>query len=371
MARPGIALILSGFPRRSETFALNEALALAQRGLLAALFATKEGDGLPPQPGCEKLIEQVIYLPADASAVHQAEQVVQQLAGRQISGFHAYFAHFPTDVAMLVSQRLDVPFGFSAHAKDVRKVTQAALAERVGKAAYVVTCNSDTAQEIRNVGGRPHVLPHGVNLAHFQAQPLPVFPMFRLLAVGRLVEKKGFETLIQAARQLTIPFQLRIVGDGPLHSRLIAAIHEAGLVGKVALCGSMTHTALAAEYANAHLVVVPSVVDSSGDRDGLPNVVLEAMAAGRAVVASKVAAIASAVEPGVNGFLLPPGDVDALARALNILAQRPALLAELGRNARRLAEQKFDLASCTERFCNFVETAFSPVTLRKTSGGWE
>ncbi|MEZ4713161.1 MAG: glycosyltransferase [Caldilineaceae bacterium] len=358
MNRPGIALILSGFPRRSETFAINETLALARRGLLAGIFATKAGDSLPPQPGSQALLDKVHYLPANAAAAAQASQVVQQLAGRTVVGIHAYFAHFPTDVAMLAAEQLGVPFGLSAHAKDVRKVTPAALAARVAKAAYVVACNSDTAQEIRNAGGQPHLLPHGVDLDHFQPRPLPPPAITRLLAVGRLVEKKGFDVLIRAVSQLTIPFHLRIVGDGPLHGELAAAIHAAGLSQQIELCGGMTHDELAAEYAHAHIVVAPSVVDRSGDRDGLPNVVLEAMASGRTVVASNVAAIPSAVQPGQTGFLLPPGDNAALARALNFIGQRPLLYAELGHNARRLVEQKFDLLCCTERFCDFVANAF-------------
>ncbi|MCB0088869.1 MAG: glycosyltransferase family 4 protein [Caldilineaceae bacterium] len=358
MKQPGIALILSGFPRRSETFALNETLALARRGLLAGLFATKPGDNLPPQPGSQALLDKVYYLPDRASAAEQASQVVQQLAGRTVMGVHAYFAHVPTDVAMLVAERLGVPFGMSAHAKDIRKVSPAALAARVTKAAYVVACNSDTAQEIRNAGGQPHLLPHGVDLEHFQPQPLPPHAVTRLLAVGRLVEKKGFHVLIRAASQLTIPFHLRIVGDGPLRAELMNAIHTAGLARQVELCGGMTHDELAVEYANAHIVVVPSVVDSSGDRDGLPNVVLEAMASGRMVMASNVAAISSAVEPGQTGFLLRPGDDTALARALNFMGQRPQLYAELGRNARHLVEHTYDLLCCTERFCDFVADAF-------------
>ena len=107
MNATGIALILSGFPRRSETFALNEARALHRRGLVTAIFATKPGDGLPPQPGSEALVEQVNLLP-DGDPMAQADALIQTLGGRRIAGIHAYFAHKPTDVAMAVAKQLDV-----------------------------------------------------------------------------------------------------------------------------------------------------------------------------------------------------------------------------------------------------------------------
>ena len=126
-----------------------------------------------------------------------------------------------------------------------------------------------------------------------------------MLAVGRLVAKKGFDVLVEAAARVERPFRLRIVGEGPEREALERRISSAGLGGRIELCGPRTHAELPGEYASADLVVVPSVVDPTGDRDGLPNVVLEAMACARPVVASDVAAIATAVTPGETGLLVP------------------------------------------------------------------
>lgn len=357
MSRPGLALVLSGFPRRSETFAVNELLALAERGLLTAIFATKPGDGQALQPGVERLLPRLHYLPT-GDVAEQATALIHHLQQHPVSGIHAYFAHQPAAVAERAAQHLQVPFGFSTHAKDARKVEPAELDRRARAAACVVACNPDVAEELTNAGGAVHLLPHGVDTTRFRPQPWPVPLPLRLLAVGRLVEKKGFAHLIQAVASLTLPFQLRIIGDGPERPRLLHLIEQAQLGDRVELCPSLTHTELPAAYAAAHVVIVPSVVDYTGDRDGLPNVVLEAMACGRAVVASDVGAVHSAINHEVSGWLTPPGDAAALAGAIAQLAQCPAERQRLAHNARRQVEEKFDLRACGARFCDYLERIY-------------
>ncbi len=358
MTQPGLVLLLSGFPRRSETFALHEATALLRAGLLTAVFATKPGDGLPPQPGSEALLSQVQLLPAGDVAV-QAAAVLHHLNGRSVAGVHAYFAHTPTAVAMKVAQQLGKPYGFSMHAKDARKVIPTELNRRARGAACVVACNRDVAGAITDSAAPLTILPHGVDLQRFQPTPLPVEPPLRLLAVGRLVEKKGFDLLIRAAANFTFPFTLEIIGDGPERPQLMQLIATLGLQAQISLHSGVTHAELPARYAAAHVVVVPSVVDRDGDRDGLPNVLLEALAAGRPVVASDVAAISSAVVDGESGLLTPPGDIAALAATLNRLATAPELRHTLARNGYRRVVQHFALSTCTDRFCNFIAKSYT------------
>jgi glycosyltransferase involved in cell wall biosynthesis len=180
-----------------------------------------------------------------------------------------------------------------------------------------------------------------------------------LLAVGRLVEKKGFGVLVEALALGGAGWRLRIVGDGPLRPQLEDAIARRGLQQHIALVGPLTHRELPAAYAAAHAVAVPSVEDGTGDRDGLPNVVIEAMASGRAVVASAVGAIGTGVEDGATGVLVPPGDAAALAAALDRLAASPALRARLGGAARASAERQFELDRCTGRFLDVLKRAYA------------
>lgn len=352
-----IAVVVSGFPRLSETFAVNELLALAERDALAAIFATKPGDGTRQQLGSERLSQLLTVLSND-TADTQAAFVASALKGRNVKAVHGYFAHQPAEVAWLAAERLRVPSGFSVHAKDARKISSAELGLRAKRAACVVACNSDVANTIRNTGARVHLIPHGVDMDRFKASPVPAGGVLQILAVGRLVEKKGFHFLIEAVSRLKFPFQLRIIGEGPEQERLAQMISGYQLSAQVALCGPRTHDQLPEEYMRAHVVAVPSIVDKEGDRDGLPNVVLEAMASGRAVVASEAGAINAAVRDSETGLLLPAGDPLSLALALTRLAQDLPLRARLATAARKYVEEHYEVKSCSEQFCQLLEEAY-------------
>jgi glycosyltransferase involved in cell wall biosynthesis len=353
-----IVVIVSGFPRRSETFALNELLGLEARGALARVFATKPGDGAGAQPGAEQLAHRVEALP-ESGPFELADEIVERLKGHSVAGIHGYFAHRPAEVAERVAARLGIPFGFSAHARDARKVSPEQLGERARRATCVIACNSDVAREFDRSGAKIHLIPHGVDLARFRPRPLPRPEPVRLLAVGRLVEKKGFHVLVDAVARLDAQFHLRIVGEGPERARLAAAIAWHHLGERVTLCGARTHEDLPEVYASAHIVVTPSIEDRSGDRDGLPNVVLEAMASGRAIVASKIGAIASAVAHEETGVHVPPTDAGALASAIESLAHSPARRDALARAARERVERDYDMERSTERLWRLLEVAYA------------
>jgi len=202
------------------------------------------------------------------------------------------------------------------------------------------------------------LLPHGVDLQRFTSTTASSNGVLRLLAVGRLVEKKGFDFLIAALAGLNAPFTLTIVGDGPERERLGQLVTLNTLENRVVFLGSATHTELPQMYVEADVVVVPSVQDRSGDRDGLPNVVLEAMASGRAVVASDVGGIASAITNEENGLLVPPGDPVALGQALRRLSQSKALREQLGRNGRRRVERDYEVGRCSERFHQLLTSVY-------------
>jgi glycosyltransferase involved in cell wall biosynthesis len=357
-ARLRITMITSGFPRISETFALNELLALDRVGAIEAIFATKAGDGGPVHPGIEPLIDRVQRIPAGTPEA-QARWVAGRLSPRATDGVHAYFAHAPAEIAERAAAAVGVPYSFSAHARDVRKVPSNVLGRRARGAARVIACNDDVAGELRAAGAEVELVPHGVDLGRFAPRAEPSEGPLRVLAVGRLVEKKGFEVLLRALGEAAVPFALEIVGDGPLRAALASQAAVTGLTDRVRFAGALTHHAMPAAFAGANLVVVPSIRDAAGDRDGLPNVVLEAMASARAVVASEIAAIPAAVRHRKTGLLVPPGDPNALRAAIERLARDRSLRANMGKAGRRVVERRFELATCTDRLLECLEAAYA------------
>jgi glycosyltransferase involved in cell wall biosynthesis len=357
MSRKQIAMIVSGFPRRSETFAVNELLGLCERGLLAGIYATKPGEDGELQPGCDRLLPFVETLPG-RDVDEQGCALAERLAARHLRGIHGYFAHTPAALAEFAGSRLGVPFGFSVHAKDGRKVAPAVLRARAARASCVVACNDDVARLLLECGAPAHLVPHGVDLDRFRPVDRCSRRELRVLAVGRLVPKKGFDVLIDAVAALRPDVTLRIVGDGPEREPLTARIAAHALGDRVTLAGACTHSVLPDEYSAADVVVVPSVVDAGGDRDGLPNVVLEAMASGLPVVGTDVGAIGRAVIDRRTGLVAPAGSAPGIAAALSILAADPDLRLRLGRDARTEVECRYALHSCVDRFARLLEVAY-------------
>ncbi|HET7350970.1 MAG TPA: glycosyltransferase family 4 protein [Marmoricola sp.] len=356
-ARARVAVVVSGWPRLSETFALNELVALHRAGLLAAVLATKPGESGLRHPAVAELAPWVTVL-RDGTAAQQAAEVADRVVDLGVTSVHGYFAHRPAEVAAAAAQLLRVPYGFSVHALDARKVSPSELAARAAGASVVIACNRDAAATLAAVGASPRLLPHGVDLDTFAPTPPPTLSAsdrpVELLAVGRFVEKKGFATLLEALRRVHRDVHLGLVGDGPLRSDLVARARELRLGSRLTIEPRLAHDALPGRYADADVVVVPSVVDWTGDRDGLPNVVLESMASGRPVIATTVGAIASGVRDGETGLLVPPRDPDALAAAITELVDRPDLRVAFGLRARAIAEEQYDLATCAATFCEVL-----------------
>lgn len=326
---------------------------LAERGALHAVFAVKPGDGSPPHEDAARLLPWVTPL-APGSPEAQAGHLVESLGSRRPGIIHGYFAHGPALVAQLAAQTLGVPFSFSAHAKDVRKVDERALKARAHQAAAVIACNADTHDVLTGLGAAVDLVPHGVNLDRFAPSPWqPTIPL-RLLAVGRLVRKKGFHVLLHALAHLDTPWTLRLVGEGPERRELERMAGALGLSSRVDWYGPAGHDVLPSLYRDADVVVVPSIVDEAGDRDGLPNVLLEALASARPVVATRVGAITTTIEHEGTGWLVEPGDVRGLTACLRGIPAVPAMAAAIAARGRALVEAQFDLRSCARRFVDTV-----------------
>lgn len=288
---------------------------------------------------------------APFAALATRRAVTRRLRETPYDVVHAHWA-IPSG-ALVAGPSGSRPFVVSLHGSDVfvaeRSAAIGAAARRAFRAAGAVTaCSSDLARRAIALGApadRVAVIPYGVDTSWFAPRPADAAMRERLgakegdvlvVAVGRLVEKKGFGHLVEAATSLR-GVRVAIVGDGDLARELSERVRASG--APVTLAGRFSREETRDALAAADVVAVPSVVDSKGNVDGLPNVLLEGMASGRAVVASRVAGIPDVIEHGVHGLLVPPGDRRALREALRALADDHGARERLGRAARERAER--------------------------------
>lgn len=275
--------------------------------------------------------------------------------GRPNDHIHAHFVDRAALVALVAGRLLRMPFSATAHAVDIY-VDPVLLEEKVAGAKFVATCTRYNEEHLTRTlngaaSGRLRCIYHGLDARVYRRHARPRSRPL-VLAVGQLKEKKGLRYLLEACRALIddgLEFDCEIVGDGPLRSELEATIDRLRLRDRVALLGSMPHDAVIRKYAEASIFVLPCVLGSNGDRDGVPNAILEAMAMELPVVSTHLSGIPEAVEDGESGILVPPADAAALAEAIRRVLSDDDLLVRLGRAGRRKVEETFDVDTNVRR----------------------
>lgn len=403
---PVVAYLVRSYPRLSQTFILNEILAVESLGIHVQLFAlTNPHEGLV-QRETRAVTAPIRYLDRSGrvrlSAVRQSvlEHIhalvtsprryattlsfilrrkdldvgyrvatrfqcfdhairLQRLlrtdhrrTGAHVEHLHAHFAHDPTLVTLLTHRLTGIPFSFTAHARDLYQLPLPTLIERVREASSVVTCCEANAEHLRRhlpeqLHSKMRLIHHGTDPDRFRpADPRPARTAPPLiLSVGRLVEKKGFGDLIEACDRLAAsgtPFRCEIYGDGPERQRLQQRIDELGLSERVTLMGARRVEDILEAYQNADVFALVPFVTEDGDRDGIPNVVIEAMSCGLPVVATAVAGIPEVVQHGTNGLLTPTRDVRLISESIRALLTDPGVRERLGGQARATVVQRFD-----------------------------
>jgi len=414
MSVPVLGYVIRMFPQVSETFIANEILSLERLGVPVRIYSYRRPQETVEHE-CVRLIQSPItYLP-DPLLNHVPELVVAQFAiaraepGRyraalrhvasasisdrsiepwkrllqagylalqlkqsDVERLHAHFAHGSTHVAMLASMLTGLPFSFSAHARDIyNNASPRLLQEKIQAADLVVTCTRANQQHLQSMvpqqdAGKIELAYHGVDLAKFapdEAARIEEPPL--VLSVGRLVEKKGLANLVQACRALNekdISFRCEIVGEGPERPRLEMLIRALGLERIVSLTGVCTQEELVERYRGASVFALPCNVLANGDRDGIPNVLIEAMACGLPLVSTPVSGIPELIESGQSGLLVPPGNPVELAAAIELLLRDRELGERLARRARATVEERFDSTVCARRIASlFGVQAVDPV----------
>jgi glycosyltransferase involved in cell wall biosynthesis len=314
-----------------------------------------------------------IYLKELLQAIALADRV---LSAPEVRHLHAHFAHGTTTVTWLAATIAGLPFSFTGHARDIyapQLNPHGWLRRKLLAASFAVTCTSANVAHLRRIApeARVHLVYHGLNadFARMLDAPSPASARgngngtLRVLGVGRLVAKKGFDLLVEACGVLNrrgVPFEALIVGQDDKHGGEVRGrIAALGLEDRIAMPGPMSQAELLGEYRRAGARCMPCRV-LPADRDGIPNVLVEAMAAGTPVVATAVSGIPELVADGVNGLLVAPEQPEALADALVRVHRDAALAARLCEAARATVRERFDGERLARDLAALFERAVAP-----------
>lgn len=378
-----IGYVCKRYPRFSETFIVNEILAHEAAGQQLDIFSLRPSDethfqdslsrvraGVTrikdrPRPtgqfwevmqaASARYPQGIMRLLAEPETtfedVFQAMQLAVHVHDRGITLLHAHFATIATTVARLAAKVAGIPYSFTAHAKDIYynyEETQD-LPRKMADAAQVITVSDFNAAHLaRTFGPDPSRLSriyNGLDLERF-AWESPKDGAADILAVGRLVEKKGFHILIEAMlilKERGVAARCTIIGAGEDEARLRTQIAVCGLGDSVRLIGPMPQRDVIEHMRSAALLACPCVVSRDGNRDGLPTVLIEAMALGLPVVSTDVVGIPELVRDDRTGLCVAEGDPAALADAMQRLLGDTALRQRLSRDARALIEAEFEI----------------------------
>lgn len=378
-----VAYILKMYPRLSETFILNEILAHERAGLDIDIFSLR----VPGQPvehaDLRRVRAGVHYLPHDPIdarsmgeslllaartlgdadtrlcfehsrgpwILDQAARIAAMAQERGVTHLHAHFATEATTVCRLASLMSGIPYSFTAHAKDIfhESVVLDDLRAKARDASAIVTVSEFNVRYLHETLGEDAARVVRI----YNGLDLDLFPFHdgeretnHIVGVGRLVEKKGFCDLISACailRDQGRRFRCTIIGDGDLYEDLSRQIEGLGLGSFVTLAGALAREDVRRIVARATVLCAPCVVGEDGNRDGLPTVLLEAMALGTPCVSTPVTGIPEVVRDGETGLMVDEHAPEQCAAALGRLLDDPTLARTLARNARGLIEREFDI----------------------------
>lgn len=388
-----VAVILKGYPRLSETFIAQELLGLERSGLGLALYSMRHPTDKQIHPVHSEISAPVTYLPeylhdepirvlsglskamfkpgffaalrtwlgdlkGDVSRNRfrrfgQAAVLIAELPA-DITHLHAHFIHTPASVALYAGLMGGLPWTCSAHAKDIWTSQDRDLANKLSAADWVVTCTQIGFEHLKSLASHPervHMSYHGLDLDRFASPELvsserdgtsadaPV----RLLTVCRAVEKKGLDTLLAALAKLppSCHWHWSHIGGGTLTNQLVDQARELQIDDRITWLGAQPQEVVLKHYRTSDLFVLPCRIAADGDRDGLPNVIVEAQSQGLGCLSTTVSGVPELIEDGHNGILVAPDDENALASALQKAIADPTARNLMGQRGEKRVREKF------------------------------
>lgn len=387
-----VAFILKGYPRLSETFVAQEILALEQRGLPIDIWSLRHPTDGARHPVHAEISAPVTYLPEylhdDPARVRSAWTVCSTwptwaatvalfetdyrrdstinrvrrfgqavvLAAElpaSVTHLHAHFLHTPASVTRYAAMLKQLPWSVSAHAKDIWTSPEWEKREKLADCSFAVTCTATNAEHLAALAPADRVerVYHGLDLSRFPPPPEPpvVNAIPTILSVGRAVTKKGYPVLLDALARLTTPWRFIHIGGGEQLDALRQQATDLGIADRIEWRGPQPQQAVIAACRQADLFVLASRIADDGDRDGLPNVLVEAQSQNLPVVATQVSAIPELIRHGENGLLVAPDDAAAMADALQMILPDHAMRRRMGKAGAERVRAEFDLNICIDR----------------------
>ena len=405
--RGPVAVVVSRFPKISETFILREITEMERQGQAVRLVTLIRERQEVIHPDARPWLERLLHVPFASPAVaraqlrlllrrprvwagmvarlvagswrrpvfavktllvfFQATALAERLRAEGIEHVHAHFATFPATAAWTIRELTGIEFSFTVHAHDLF-VHQLLLREKLVAARFVRVISALARQRLIEVApesaGKIELVRLGVDPARYAAAPFAEAgepPL--LLTIASLEEYKGLDVLVEACAELArrgVRLRAAIVGRGRLRGELGRTIDGHGLTEAVRLLGPRTEDEVAELLRHAAVVVQPSVVARSGQMEGIPVALMEAMAAARPVVASRLSRIPELVEDGRHGWLVPPGDAHALAGALAAALGDPAEAERRGRAGRERVREAYDLTASVAALLERLDVELEP-----------
>lgn len=388
-----IAVVLKGYPRLSETFIAQELLALERAGFQLELYSLRHPTDKRTHAIHQALQAPVTYLPEylRVEPFRVARAILRQLPnwrfwralgvflpdlwrdltinrvrrfgqatvlacemGGATSWLYAHFIHTPGSVARYAGVIRGLPFSFSAHAKDIWTIPDWEIREKLTAGVWTVCCTKAYSERLRDLAPKADVqlLYHGLDLERFpkRGPSSDGASPFHVVSVARAVNKKGLDTLLQSLARLPADLNWRFshIGGGPDQTALAELANELGIAERVSFLGAGTQDKVISLLRRGHVFCLPARLGTGGDRDGLPNALMEALSQGLPVIATPVGGIEELINP-ICGIIVASDNPDQLADAIAELAADPERRAVMGDAGRQRIEDHFSFAQNIEQ----------------------
>ncbi|NNE84891.1 MAG: glycosyltransferase [Alphaproteobacteria bacterium] len=410
-----VGVVVKGYPRLSETFIAQELLGLEARGLRLQIISLRHPYDPTTHPIHDEIAAPIAYLPEylwreplrvlrawwgarrrtgyGAARAKFWQDLCRDLTPNRIRRFgqacvlahesdaelgflYAHFLHTPASVARYAAAMLDVPFAVSAHAKDIWTSPAWEKREKLHDMNWLTTCTASGADHLRALAdgheAKVHLNYHGLDLARFPPHDSHrEGDVVALASVGRLVEKKGYGDLLDALALLPpdLPWRLTHIGGGPLAATLAAQAERLGFTSKIDWRDRQPQSQVQELLRHADIFILASKIAGDGDRDGLPNVLMEAQSQSVPCIATSVSAIPELIDDGVTGRLVPPSDPAALAMAITELARDPALRSQLADRALEKLRAEFQMDGGHDAIAGLIVSSMVPALVSAAAPG--